>query len=170
MTTVLGCADRACHAGPDIAAAVAAVQSSEAVVLCMGLDGSLEGEGMDRMDIRLPPGQRALISGVVEASGPRPVVLVLFNGGTVALDDAVLGAPVAIVEAFYPGASGGTAVAESIYGLSNRWGKLPMTYYKCAQHWESRGERRDVFGGFGGSDTTHPPPWDPPSPHPPPRK
>ena len=38
----------------------------------------------------------------------------------------------AIVECFYPGATGGTAVAETVFGLSNRFGKLPVTYYNYA--------------------------------------
>jgi len=58
----------------------------------------------------------------------KPVILVLVNGGQVALDDLVDG-PSAIVEAFNPNTIGGTALALSLFGFENRWGKLPYTIY-----------------------------------------
>jgi len=58
----------------------------------------------------------------------KPTVLVLMNAGAVAFDAeaAHVGpAPLAIIEAFYPGPSGGVALAQGIFGLHNRWGRLP---------------------------------------------
>jgi hypothetical protein len=61
-------------------------------------------------------------------SKSKPVILVLVNGGQVAIDEAVDN-PVAIVEAFHSNGIGGTALAMSLFGLENRWGKLPYTIY-----------------------------------------
>jgi hypothetical protein len=67
----------------------------------------------------------------------KPTVIVLLNGGALALDallqevDAA-GARVAIVEAFYPGPRGGEAIAQGLFGLHNRWGRLPYTVYPAS--------------------------------------
>ena len=86
------------------------------------------------MDITLPANQLVLLNAVLEKIGDtKPVTLLLFNGGTLALPDALLTAPnVAIVECWYPGASGGTSIAEALFGGTNRWGKLSVTYYNTA--------------------------------------
>eukprot|EP00658_Telonema_sp_P-2_P003297 TRINITY_DN11215_c0_g2_i6.p1 TRINITY_DN11215_c0_g2~~TRINITY_DN11215_c0_g2_i6.p1 ORF type:complete len:548 (-),score=126.92 TRINITY_DN11215_c0_g2_i6:177-1820(-) len=133
VTTVEGCADRKCAniSAETMAEAVAALEGCDAAVLAMGIDGTIEGEGHDRLDIRLPGEQKKLILAVIRAAQSRkvPVVLVLFNGGTIALEE-VESEDIAIVEAWYPGNSGGQALAESLFGVVNRWGKLPFTYYR----------------------------------------
>jgi beta-glucosidase len=58
------------------------------------------------------------------------VVLVLVNGGAVTLEWPVANLP-AIVEAFYPGEEGGTAIADVLYGRYNPSGRLPVTFYKA---------------------------------------
>ena len=137
VTTVPACSDRSC-AKADVAAAVAAVtaggaEKPSAVVLALGIDGKIEGEGHDRMDIRLPGQQPTLASAVIAAARTHgiPVALLLFNGGMVALD-GIDTTGVAVMECWYPGATGGTAVAETIFGLENRFGKLPFTDYTYA--------------------------------------
>ena len=106
VNTVLGCPDRKCeHA--NTSAAEAAAQDADVVILALGLDGSLEGEGSDRMDIRLPGQQLQLAQAVVSAN--KPVVLLLFNGGTISIEELKGLSNVAIVECFYPGATGWSA-------------------------------------------------------------
>jgi beta-glucosidase len=58
----------------------------------------------------------------------KPVVFVLVNGGQVAIDNLVEPSS-AIIEAFNPNDIGGKALALSLFGLENRWGKLPYTLY-----------------------------------------
>lgn len=57
----------------------------------------------------------------------KPTVIVLINGGQLAIEN-LLGAG-AVIEAFYPAMRGPEAIARSIFGLENRWGKLPLTMY-----------------------------------------
>ena len=57
-----------------------------------------------------------------------PVAVVLINGGAVAIDPLVPAAP-AIVEAFYPSVRGAEALALALFGVENRWGRLPITMY-----------------------------------------
>jgi beta-glucosidase len=116
--------------------AVAAAQKADVVVACVGLSPELEGEEMplhvegfaggDRTDIKLPAAQRELLEAV--AATGKPVVVVLMNGSAVAVDWAQQHAG-AILEAWYPGEAGGTAIAEALAGKINPGGKLPITFY-----------------------------------------
>lgn len=86
------------------------------------------GEGVDRPNIRLPGLQLNLTLAVLAVG--KPVVIVLINGGVLGLEDiTALPGPMAIVEAFYPGESGGVPIAMALFGQANRWGKLPLTFY-----------------------------------------
>jgi len=107
--------------------------TADAVVLAMGIDGGIEGEGHDRMDIRFPGEQTTLIDAVLNATAKRgtPVVMLLFNGGNLAIEQYT-SARLALVECWYPGPMGAQAVAEALYGVTNRWGKLPVTMYTYA--------------------------------------
>jgi len=129
VTTVLGCPDRKCASisPANMSAALAAAKGADVVVMAMGLDGSIEGEGHDRLNITLPGMQKQLIKSIIAAAAGKPIVLLLFNGGTIAIEE-IQNEDIAIVECFYPGASGGQSVAESLFGVSNRWGKMPFTY------------------------------------------
>ena len=87
-------------------------------------DPYIESEAHDRQTIDLPPTQHKLAQAIL-ATGT-PTVLVLMNAGMVAIDaEAAHGGPLAIIEAFYPGPYGGRALAKSIFGQENRWGRLP---------------------------------------------
>lgn len=99
---------------------------AEVVVLCLGITKEQEREGLDRTDTRLP-GLQEDFAQLVFGIG-KPVILVLVNGGQVSLDNLV-DDPSAIVEAFNPNTIGGTALALSLFGMENRWGKLPYTIY-----------------------------------------
>lgn len=128
-TVVEACADRSC-ASANITAAVAAVAQVDTVLLALGLDGTIEGEAHDRMDIRFPGQQLPLAQAVIAAAtaAKKPVAVLLINGGMLALED-LRGAEVALLECWYPGATGGRSVAEAVFGVTNRFGKLPFTAY-----------------------------------------
>jgi beta-glucosidase len=117
--------------------AVAAAKESDVVVAFVGLSPQLEGEEMDvkidgfaggdRTKIALPVAQQNLLEAV--AATGKPVVVVLMSGSAVALPWAKEHAA-AILEAWYPGVEGGTAIAHTLAGLSNPAGRLPVTFYK----------------------------------------
>jgi beta-glucosidase len=124
--------------GDEAAEAVAAAKAADAVVLVLGLSSQLEGEEMpiriegfqggDRTSLDLPKVQQALLESVAAAAGGKPVVLVLLNGSALGVGWADANVP-AIVEAWYPGQAGGTAVADVLFGDANPAGRLPVTFY-----------------------------------------
>jgi beta-glucosidase len=86
--------------------------------------GSTSGESSDRTDLRLTAAQRQLISMVV-ATGT-PTVVVLINGGILAIPDVAESVPV-IVEAWLPGEEGGNAIADVLFGDVSPSGRLPVS-------------------------------------------
>ncbi|MDF2770558.1 MAG: glycoside hydrolase family 3 domain protein [Geminicoccaceae bacterium] len=119
------------------AEAVRAAEQADAVVMFLGLTARLEGEEMsvqvegfrggDRTSIDLPAAQQRLLERVVAVG--KPTVLVLLNGSALAVNWAHANVP-AIVEAWYPGQAGGTAIADVLFGDYNPAGRLPVTFYK----------------------------------------
>jgi beta-glucosidase len=107
---------------PDIDAAVALAQRSDVAVIVAGI---IEGEGQDRAYLDLPGNQEELIQRV--AATGKPVVVVLVAGSPVTMQNWVGKVP-AILDAWYPGQEGGTAIAEALFGDVNPGGKLPMTF------------------------------------------
>ena len=120
--------------------ALQAAREAEAAVVFLGLSPRLEGEEMkvpvegfaggDRVTIGLPKAQEALLEKVLAVG--KPLVVVLMNGSAVAARQAKEKAP-AIVEAWYPGQAGGTAVADVLFGDYNPGGRLPVTFYESQQ-------------------------------------
>lgn len=113
----------------DSAAAVA-VKNADVTVLVLGLDQSQEAEGHDRRNLSLPGTQLDLVAKVTATAGGKPVVVLLASGS--ALDVAVLqrdAAVGAIAWVGYPGEASGEAIASAVFGDTNKWGKLPMTWY-----------------------------------------
>ncbi len=116
--------------------AVAAARDSDVVLLFLGLSPELEGEEMpvhvdgfdggDRTKIELPPAQQQLVSAL--AATAKPLVIVLMNGSALALQAAAQSAD-AILEAWYPGEAGGTAISDTLFGDNNPSGRLPVTFY-----------------------------------------
>ena len=121
----------------DLEEAVRAAKSADVVVVALGLSGNLENEQFeidedgfywgDRTSLDLPPAQENLLKAI--AATGKPTVLLLLNGGpvTTAWARAHVGA---IVEAWYPGEEGGTAIADVLFGDYNPAGRLPVTVYK----------------------------------------
>ncbi len=108
---------------------------SDAVVVCLGLDAGLEGEegdtsnqygSGDKGDLSLPGLQEEVLE-TAYASG-KPVILVLLSGSALAVDWAQEHVP-AILQGWYPGAQGGRAIAEILFGDRCPEGKLPVTFY-----------------------------------------
>jgi beta-glucosidase len=114
-----------------------AVQSADAIVAVVGLSSNLEGEEMnvhvdgfdggDRTDIHLPAVQQQLLE-ELKATG-KPLVVVLTSGSALAVDWAKEHAD-ALLQAWYPGEEGGTAIADTLVGKNNPSGKLPVTFYR----------------------------------------
>lgn len=119
--------------------AVAMAQRSDAVVLCLGLDATLEGEqgdvsneyaGGDKSDLNLPGHQQELLETICKTG--KPVILVLLSGSALAVNWAHEHVQ-AIVQAWYPGAEGGKAVASLLFGEFSPSGRLPVTFYRTSE-------------------------------------
>ena len=104
-----------------------AVRESDLAIAVLGINKSIEREGQDRYDIQLPADQREFIQEIYKLN-PNTVV-VLVAGSSLAINWMDEHIP-AIVNAWYPGEQGGTAVAEVLFGDYNPAGRLPLTYYK----------------------------------------
>jgi beta-glucosidase len=119
-----------------IGEAVAAAKASDLVVAFVGLSPQLEGEEMpikiegfsggDRTSIDLPAAQQQLLE-ALGATG-KPVIVVSLSGSALALTWAKEHAA-AIIQAWYPGVDGGTAIARTLAGANNPGGRLPVTFY-----------------------------------------
>jgi beta-glucosidase len=117
--------------------AIDAAKKADVVVAVVGITSELEGEEMqvdepgfkggDRTSLDLPAPEEALIE-ALSATG-KPLVVVLTNGSALGVNWANDHAN-AILEAWYPGEEGGTAVAETLSGVNNPAGRLPVTFYK----------------------------------------
>jgi len=119
--------------------AVDVAKKADLVVFVGGLSARVEGEEMkikaegfdggDRTSLDLPAPQQKLLERLHATK--KPIVLVLMNGSALSVNWADKNIP-AIVEAWYPGSEGGTAVAELIAGDYSPSGRLPVTFYKSA--------------------------------------
>jgi beta-glucosidase len=115
--------------GSDVAILVLGLQAIEDDVEGEFPNG--EGEGHDRPDgFGLPAEQEALIK-TVQATGI-PMVVVLLNGSALA-SVTMKNTADAILEAWYPGQQGGTAIADVLFGDYNPAGRLPITFYKSTK-------------------------------------
>lgn len=104
-----------------------AVRNCEKVIAVMGINKTIEREGKDRSNIELPADQMEFIKEIYKVNPNVTVVLVA--GSSLAINWMDENVP-AIVNAWYPGEQGGTAVAEVLFGDYNPAGRLPITYYK----------------------------------------
>jgi len=111
----------------DIADAVAQAKLSDVVIAVMGEEESLVGESRSRTSLDLPGRQLQLLQ-ALQATG-KPIILVLINGRPLSINWANKFIP-SIIEAWFPGKDGGTAIAETIFGDYNPGGKLAVTFPK----------------------------------------
>ena len=155
-------------------AALEAAKYADVVIAVVGLTSQLEGEEMkvdvpgfnggDRTSLDLPAPEQALLQCV--ASTGKPLIIVLTNGSALAVKWANDHAN-AILDAWYPGEEGGTAVAQTLSGRNNPAGRLPVTFYKSVDqlppfdNYEMKGRTYRYFEGqplypfgFGLSYTT----------------
>jgi beta-glucosidase len=124
-------------AQPLLDAAVASARQADVVVAFVGLSPDLEGEEMnvhvqgfdggDRTNIGLPAAQENLLE-AVKATG-KPLIVVVTSGSAIAANWANEHAD-AVLEAWYSGECGGTAIAETLAGANNPSGRLPITFYR----------------------------------------
>ncbi len=113
------------------------IEGVDVVLFAGGISPQLEGEEMpvsapgfrggDRDDIELPAVQRATIEALHRAG--KRVVLVNFSGSAIALEPETRHCE-AILQAWYPGQEGGSAIAEVLLGREAPMGKLPVTFYR----------------------------------------
>jgi beta-glucosidase len=118
-------------------AAIDAAKNADVVVAVVGITSELEGEEMqvsvpgfkggDRTSLDLPKPEHDLLEAL--AATGKPLVVVLTNGSALAVNWANEHAN-AVLDAWYPGEEGGTAVAQTLSGHNNPAGRLPVTFYK----------------------------------------
>lgn len=122
-----------------IAEAKIVAKNSDVVLLCVGLDETLEGEegdtgnsyaSGDKQDLQLPDVQRELMEAIAETG--KPVVLLLMAGSDVDLSYAASHFD-GIMLLWYPGAQGGKAAAKVLFGEESPSGKLPVTFYETLE-------------------------------------
>ena len=107
-----------------------AVRECETVIAVMGINKSIEREGQDRYDIQLPADQREFLQEIYKVNSNMIVILVA--GSSLAINWMDEHVP-AIVNAWYPGEQGGTAIAEVLFGDYNPAGRLPLTFYNSIE-------------------------------------
>ena len=114
-----------------LAEAVGAAKVADVVILCLGLDATIEGEqgdtgneysSGDKNTLDLPPSQLKLIEAVLKTG--KPVISVVASGSALKIDQGN-----AVIQAWYPGQAGGTALANILFGKVSPSGKLPVTFY-----------------------------------------
>jgi beta-glucosidase len=126
-----------CHLSPDpIAEAVAAARQADVVIAVVGITSDLEGEEMDvavpgfaggdRTSLDLPKEEEDLLK-ALKGTG-KPLVVALMNGSALSVNWADENAN-AILDAWYSGEEGGTALAQTLAGVNNPAGRLPVTFY-----------------------------------------
>lgn len=141
VLTSIGCeltkekTENLAYAGDRLSEARIVAENSDVVLLCVGLDETLEGEegdtgnsyySGDKGDLQLPKVQRDLIEAVTGTG--KPVVLLLMAGSDIDLSCAASCS--AILQLWYPGSEGGKAAARVLFGEVSPSGKLPVTFYE----------------------------------------
>jgi len=142
-------------------AVVAGAQNADVVVAVVGITSELEGEEMnvnepgfkggDRTSLDLPEPEEKLLE-ALSATG-KPLVVVLTNGSALGVNWANAHAN-AILDAWYPGEEGGTAVAQTLSGKNNPAGRLPVTFYKDVSQlppFEAYGMKGRTYRYFAGT-------------------
>ena len=115
---------------------LAVAENSDVVIVCLGLDSTVEGEegdtsnefsSGDKKDICLPPSQKKLLDALIAVG--KPVVAVVAAGSAINTEASCD----ALLHVWYPGQSGGKALANILFGRVSPSGKLPVTFYESAE-------------------------------------
>ncbi|MBQ7148172.1 MAG: glycoside hydrolase family 3 C-terminal domain-containing protein [Pseudobutyrivibrio sp.] len=124
------------EAKADFAEAMTVAEHSDVVIMCMGLDATIEGEegdagnefgSGDKKSLKLPGVQQELVEKITAIG--KPVVLLILAGSAMDLSWADENVN-AIIQCWYPGARGGKAIAQVLFGEDTPSGKLPVTFYR----------------------------------------
>lgn len=116
--------------------AIIAAKKADVVIMFMGLNPSMEGEegdafngdiSGDKKDIELPKSQKALYSEIIKLG--KPVIFVNVSGSCINLTEQDEECN-AVIQCFYPGAEGGNALADILFGKVSPSGRLPVTFYR----------------------------------------
>jgi len=118
--------------------AIKIAEKSDIIIMFMGLSNHIEGEEGyvlgskkgDRFDLNLPFIQQELIKSISNIG--KPIILILLSGSALSINFSKKYIP-GIIQAWYPGEEGGTAIADVIFGDYNPAGRLPITYYKSIE-------------------------------------
>lgn len=122
-----------------IAEVQAISEESDVLILCLGLDSGIEGEqgdagndfaSGDKPDLNLPGEQEKILKAACESG--KPVIVLLLSGGALAVNYADENAA-AVMQCWYPGAQGGRAVANVLFGEVSPQGHLPVTFYRTTE-------------------------------------
>jgi beta-glucosidase len=116
---------------------------ADAVIICVGFDPKTEGEGFDRT-FQLPGGQDELIRQITAVN--KNVIVVLTAGGNVDMTRWIENVP-ALLQAWYPGQEGGTALAQILFGDYSPSGKLPASFER---RWEDNPTFHSYYPENGG--------------------
>jgi beta-glucosidase len=111
----------------DLAQLKSAVNGADAIIFVGGWGHGLDTEGTDRQNMDFPKGQEELIQEIAKLN--RNLIVVLVHGSPFTVNGWINSAP-AVLDAFYPGMEGGTAIAEALFGDVNPSGKLSFTWPK----------------------------------------
>ena len=136
-----------------VAEAVSAAKQADVAIMFVGTNQLLEREGLDREFLNLPPVQLTLVQKVMEAN-PKTVI-VLLNGGPVSLAPPYAGGGQrsqamsfpTVLDMFWAGEEGGTAIADVLFGDYNPSGRLPYTVYASERNLPPMTEY-DISKGF----------------------
>ena len=141
-------------------AAVAVAKNADVIIAVVGITSRLEGEEMpvdqpgfsggDRTSLDLPKPEEGLVQAV--AATGKPLIIVLMNGSALGVNWEKAHAN-AILESWYSGEEGGTAIAETLSGKNNPAGRLPVTFYKDVHqlpHFENYAMKGRTYRYFDG--------------------
>jgi beta-glucosidase len=121
--------------------AIESAKGADAVLVFVGTSRRYESEGFDRPDLILPNGQDRLIKAVIDAN---PNTVVVMNSGASILMNEWIDKTPSVIQAWFSGQEGGTAIADILFGEVNPSGKLSTTFLK---KWEDS----PAYGNFPGA-------------------
>jgi len=138
----------------DISAAVAGAEKADLVVLALGEGPEMSGEAASRASLGLPGRQQELLESVVRTG--KPVILILFSGRPLTVPWAFEHVPT-VIAAWFPGISGGMALARTLFGDVNPSGKLVVSWPRSVGQEPLYYNALSTGRPPGDVDLTHPP-------------